>query len=157
MPLLVRTWNVFQGQTNPPGRNDCLPEIARLATADSPDVVFIQELPVWGLPRLSRWSGMQVYAAVAVRPLLRPLARAERLVRSLATKSSPNSRVGQLLRVSVVGQANATLLAPDIRVLERRTTRLNPRSVRSGQGRTLGLGVGDRLKWAKERRICLSL
>jgi endonuclease/exonuclease/phosphatase family metal-dependent hydrolase len=41
-----------------------------LITHDRPDVVCLQELPVWALPRLERWSGMWATSAVARRPLL---------------------------------------------------------------------------------------
>jgi endonuclease/exonuclease/phosphatase family metal-dependent hydrolase len=35
---------------------------------DGPDVVCLQELPLWGLSRLEHWSAMQVFPAVARRP-----------------------------------------------------------------------------------------
>jgi endonuclease/exonuclease/phosphatase family metal-dependent hydrolase len=41
-----------------------------LVTADRPDVVCLQELPVWALGHLESWSGMHAYTAVARRPLL---------------------------------------------------------------------------------------
>ena len=40
-----------------------------LVTRDRPDVVCLQELPVWALPHLERWSGMHASSAVARRPL----------------------------------------------------------------------------------------
>ena len=57
MELLVRTWNVFHGRTDPPGRRGYLREMVELATADRPDVLCLQEVPVWGLLRLGEWSG----------------------------------------------------------------------------------------------------
>jgi endonuclease/exonuclease/phosphatase family metal-dependent hydrolase len=42
--------------------------MADVVTEDEPDVVCLQELPLWGLSRLERWSGMQVFPAVARRP-----------------------------------------------------------------------------------------
>jgi len=41
-----------------------------LVTRDRPDVVCLQELPVWALPHLKSWSGMHATTAVARRPLL---------------------------------------------------------------------------------------
>src|SRR5579884_4202742 len=44
--------------------------MVELVTSDRPDVVCLQELDVWALSHLERWSGMQVAGAVARRPLL---------------------------------------------------------------------------------------
>jgi endonuclease/exonuclease/phosphatase family metal-dependent hydrolase len=68
--MLVRTWNLFHGKPSPPGRQAFLRQMIELVTADVPDVVCLQELPVWALPHLESWSGMHAYTAVARRPLL---------------------------------------------------------------------------------------
>lgn len=68
--MLVRTWNLFHGKPSPPGRLAFLEQMIGLATQDGPDVVCLQELPVWALPHLERWSGMHASTAVARRPLL---------------------------------------------------------------------------------------
>ena len=47
-----------------------------LVTSDRPDVVCLQELPVWALDQLESWSGMHAFTAVARRPLLPIGARA---------------------------------------------------------------------------------
>jgi len=47
-----------------------------LITQDRPDVVCLQELPVWALRHLERWSGMHANSAVARRPRLPVGARA---------------------------------------------------------------------------------
>jgi len=47
----------------------------RLISLDAPDVVALQEVPLWALGRLERWSGMRALWAVAVPSLLGPLAR----------------------------------------------------------------------------------
>ena len=39
MPLVVRTWNLFHGNTVPPGRRAFLEEMVRLVTADGPEVL----------------------------------------------------------------------------------------------------------------------
>lgn len=68
--MLVRTWNLFHGKPSPPGRRAFLPQMVELVTRDRPDVVCLQELPVWALPHLERWSGMHASGAVARRPSL---------------------------------------------------------------------------------------
>ena len=70
MPLLVRTWNVFHGNASPPERASFLKEMVELATADRPDVLCLQELPVWALEWLDEWSGMPSVGVVARRSLL---------------------------------------------------------------------------------------
>ena len=47
-----------------------------LVTRDGPDVVCLQELPVWALRHLESWSGMHATTAIARRPLLPVGARA---------------------------------------------------------------------------------
>src|SRR6185436_15112051 len=53
------------------GRRAYLRQMIELVTRDRPDVVCLQELPVWSLSRLAAWSGMHAVGAVARRPLLR--------------------------------------------------------------------------------------
>jgi endonuclease/exonuclease/phosphatase family metal-dependent hydrolase len=71
--------------------------MVELVTRDGPDVVCLQELPVWALRHLERWSGMHASGAVARRPLLPFGARA---VTSLHHG---------LLRSAVTGEADAIL------------------------------------------------
>jgi endonuclease/exonuclease/phosphatase family metal-dependent hydrolase len=73
--VLVRTWNLFHGNAAPPERRAFLREMVELVTSDEPDVVCLQEIPVWAMPLLHRWSGMHATHAVARRPRL-PGARA---------------------------------------------------------------------------------
>src|SRR5262245_23867208 len=68
--MLVRTWNLFHGNASPPERRAFLREMIELVTRDRPDIVCLQELPVWALRHLERWSGMHATGAVARRPLL---------------------------------------------------------------------------------------
>ncbi|HEX6662796.1 MAG TPA: endonuclease/exonuclease/phosphatase family protein [Gaiellaceae bacterium] len=146
--LLVRTWNLFHGNAVPPERVAFLAEMVRLATADRPDVLCLQELPVWALERLEGWSRMIAVTAVASRPMLGPLpGNAE--VGRLVTKIDHG-----LFRSAFTGQANAVLLAPALQVLERREVVLNPYGFRRVQARRLGLAIVPRLVWSKERRMC---
>src|SRR5438309_10676692 len=68
--LLVRTWNLFHGNTLPPGRRAFLEEMVRLASTDRPDVLCLQELPLWAHGKLAGWSAMTAVADVAQRPML---------------------------------------------------------------------------------------
>jgi endonuclease/exonuclease/phosphatase family metal-dependent hydrolase len=68
--MLVRTWNLFHGKPSPPGRRAFLRQMIELVTSDRPDVVCLQELPVWALGQLESWSGMHAATAVARPPLV---------------------------------------------------------------------------------------
>jgi endonuclease/exonuclease/phosphatase family metal-dependent hydrolase len=144
LALLVRTWNVFHGNAKPPERRGFLEQMVKLATADRPDVLCLQEVPVWALGRLEAWSGMRAFGAVAARPLLGS-AELGRVLTDL--------HLG-LMRSACTGQANAILLAPELRPLGTDSIVLNPRSFRRAQARALELDWRVRLAWAKERRVC---
>ena len=147
-PLVVRTWNVFHGNTVPPERRGHLAEMVRRITGDRPDVVCLQEVPAWAIDRLGEWSGMQVFAEVAAWPRLGPFpstAAAGRAITSLHHG---------LLRSAFAGQANATLVAPRLRRLGEAACVLNPRWFRQRQARWLKLPLLARLAWARERRVC---
>jgi endonuclease/exonuclease/phosphatase family metal-dependent hydrolase len=144
LALLVRTWNVFHGMTEPPERRGYLEEAVRLATGDSPDVLCLQELPVWSLPRLEAWSGMRAFGAVARRPLLGS-AELGRVITQLNQG---------LFRSAFTGQANAILLQPELRPLAADSIVLNPRGFRRRLEGELDLDPIVRRRWAKERRVC---
>jgi endonuclease/exonuclease/phosphatase family metal-dependent hydrolase len=95
--MLVRTWNLFHGNASPPGRSAFLRQMIDLVTRDRPDVICLQELPVWALRHLERWSGMHATGAVARRPLLRLGAREVTALHH------------GLLRSAVTGEADAIL------------------------------------------------
>jgi len=146
--VLVRTWNLFHGNTVPPGRKAFLEEMVRLASADRPDVLCLQELPLWALPELGRWSGMTAVTDVAQRPTLGPLPSTAGVGRVLTEIHHG------LLRSAFTGQGNAILLGPRLQVLEHRHVVLNPFTFRRYQARRFGLGTVARLVWGKERRVC---
>jgi endonuclease/exonuclease/phosphatase family metal-dependent hydrolase len=144
LPLLVRTWNVFHGNAVPPERRAFLEDMVRLASSDAPDVLCLQELPVWSLPRLQDWTGMRAFGAVAARPLLGS-ARLGGAITELHHG---------LLRSALTGQANAILLGHSLRPLGSDSIVLNPRGFRRAKARELGLEPRVRLAWAKEGRVC---
>ena len=144
MSLLVRTWNVFHGNTSPPERRGYLEEMVQLASEDGPDVLCLQELPVWALQRIDDWSGMRSFGAVAARPLL---GSAE-LGRAITELNHG------LFRSAFTGQANAILIRTELRPLATDSIVLNPPGFRRRVARELGLDTKLRLSWAKERRVC---
>ena len=99
MMLLVRTWNVFHGNASPPRRAGFLRRMVELATSDDPDVLCLQEVPVWALRRLGSWSGMTSIGAVA-RPAARPGA-----ISTWVTGLNQG-----FFRSGLAGQANAVLV-----------------------------------------------
>jgi endonuclease/exonuclease/phosphatase family metal-dependent hydrolase len=145
--VLVRSWNLFHGNTKPPQPAAFLEEMLHLATADGPDVLCLQEVPVWALPHLEGWSGMQAVGDVAARPMLGPLPGTAALGKALTDLDHG------LFRSAFSGQANAILVRKDLHLLARRVETLNPRRLRAAQARLLGLDWIARLAWGKERRI----
>jgi endonuclease/exonuclease/phosphatase family metal-dependent hydrolase len=145
--LLVRTWNLFRGNTKPAGRKTFLEEMVRLAVSDAPAIVCLQELPVWALVRLRAWSGMSAVTDVAKRPLPFTAELGHVL-------SDLDARV---FRTAVTGQANAVLVARDLPVLEHRRLVLNPFRFRRAQAHRLRLSRAEQFYWAKERRVCQAL
>jgi endonuclease/exonuclease/phosphatase family metal-dependent hydrolase len=146
--VLVRTWNVFHGNSVPPQRRAFLEEMVRLITRDRPDIVCLQELPLWSLARLPEWSGMTAIGDVAQRAWLGPIPSTPELGRRITSLNHG------LFRSAFAGQGNAILLAPGLRVVERHVVVLNSRCFRRAQAEWLGLGRLARLAWARERRVC---
>jgi len=142
--VLVRSWNLFHGNTIPPQRRSFLDEMVRLATADDPDVLCLQEVPAWAL------GGFTV-GDVAARPSVGPVPITAQLGRRLTELNHG------LLRSAFAGQGNAMVVSPRLRVLAHETLTLNARRFRTAQARALGLGAVARLGWAKERRIVQAL
>jgi endonuclease/exonuclease/phosphatase family metal-dependent hydrolase len=146
--LLVRTWNVFHGNAQPPERAAYLEQMVRLAVHDEPAVVCLQELPVWSLRDLERWSGRAAVADVAVRPLLGSFPPALDLERAITDLNHA------LLRSAVTGQANALLVASHLRITDHRCLVLNPLTFRRQEARRLGLTAFAVASWGKNRRVC---
>ena len=124
MALLVRSWNVFHGRTYPSGRRAHLEQAVALAIRDDPDVLCLQELPLWSLRQLESWSGMTVFSA-------RTRHRLGRLGRR------PTDVHHGVLRSALTGQANAILVAKRLPVLDHRRRVLSGRLV----------------EWPRERRV----
>lgn len=107
----MRSWNLFHGNTLPPGRRAYLREMVELVTADRPDVVCLQEVPAWALGRLGRWAGMTEVPALARRASAGPFPIPRIFGRAL---TAPNHG---LIRSAFAGQGNSVLLARSLRVV----------------------------------------
>ncbi len=121
--------------------------MVRLATADRPDVLCLQELPGWVSGELADWSGMRAYTDVAQVPRAGPLPIPVELGRGITSLHHG------VLRSAFAGQANGILLREGAEVLGRDRLILNSRDFREAQSRWLSLPLVARLAWAKERRI----
>ena len=146
--MLLRSWNVFHGNSVPPQRRAFLEEMVQLVTEDGPDLVCLQELPLWSLPLLDDWSGMAAISDVAHRARIGPVPSSAELGRRITSVNHG------LFRSLFTGQANAILLSEGVRVLERHLVVLNPRRYRRAQAEWLRLGAFARLAWGRERRVC---
>lgn len=158
MPLLARTWNLFHGNAVPPERRAFLRELVELLTADGPDIVCLQEVPVWAVTHLGTWSGMQAIAAVARRPWL-----LGRWVTELHHG---------ILRSAFTGEADAILVKRDLQLGERREAVVSSSGLRRiAHGVRFGDGLfvanfhigGDEEQWrrvvefvAGEERVVLA-
>jgi endonuclease/exonuclease/phosphatase family metal-dependent hydrolase len=137
--VVVRSWNLFHGNTFPPGRRAYLREMVALATADRPDVVCFQEVPGWALGRLGAWAGMTEVPAVTKRPRVGPLPVHAAVGRGL---TAPHHG---LIRSAFAGQGNSILVAPELRVVSGEAIVLNPaRERRVAQRVELELPDGGR-------------
>jgi endonuclease/exonuclease/phosphatase family metal-dependent hydrolase len=147
--VVVRTWNLFHGNTFPPGRKRYVEEMVRLVTAGEPDAVCLQEVPPWALARLASWSGMEVFGAVPARPMVGPVPVTAEVGRRL-TDLNPG-----LFRSAFEGQANAILVRR--KITARHVCTLNPFGFRFRTARRLGLGLVPELAWGKERRQAIAV
>jgi endonuclease/exonuclease/phosphatase family metal-dependent hydrolase len=131
LSLLVRTWNLYHGRTYPKTQRTYLERMVRLVSLDAPDIVALQEVPLWALGRLERWSGMQAIWAVTVPSLLGPVAR-------VVTDIDPVR-----VRFTLAGQANALLLNPRFVVLDHKVLVMNP-----------DVSTWDWVLHGHQRRVC---
>ncbi|MGH3022167.1 MAG: endonuclease/exonuclease/phosphatase family protein [Gaiellaceae bacterium] len=134
MRLLVRSWNLYHGRTHPESDRLHLEQMVRLVTADAPDVVALQEVPMWAVRRLEAWSGMSCSWAMTMPARLGPLARR-------VTATDPRR-----FRGSLTGQANALLVNPHFEQGRHRRVAINP-----------DLSRTDWLLRKGERRVCHAL
>jgi endonuclease/exonuclease/phosphatase family metal-dependent hydrolase len=133
--VLIRSWNLFHGNTSPPQRRGFLNEMIERATADGPDVLCVQEVPAWALDRFT-------VGDVASRP---PLGADAGRVLTAAHHGR--------MRGGVAGQGVGIWLADPSQLTQHHVHTLNPRAYRARRARVLGLDRAARWTWAKEARI----
>ena len=100
--MIVRTWNIFHGNTVPPGRRRYVEEMIRLVTKDGPDVVCLQEVPPWAFDPIAEWSGgaaICVLAREANAILVAPDHRI--LSRHVVTLNTPRFRLREARRLGL--------------------------------------------------------
>jgi endonuclease/exonuclease/phosphatase family metal-dependent hydrolase len=146
--VLIRSWNLFHGNTLPAGRRRYVEEMVRRVT-EGADAVGLQEVPPWALERLGEWSGMQVFGQVAARPSIGPIPVTAQLGRYL-TDHHPG-----FFRSAFEGQANAILVRRTITA--RHVITLNPVGFRFRAARRLGLPLVSELAWGRERRQAIAV
>jgi len=145
--VIVRTWNLFHGNTSPPGRKAHLRAMVELITADRPDVVCLQEIPAWALPHVGTWAGMQSVWARARRSSLGPIPVAAALGRGLTAPHHGITRSG------FAGQGNAILFPTEATIREDKSITLNTNPFCEERGRLFGLTPKQMVAWEKERRV----
>ncbi len=135
--LQIRTWNIAHGRDVPPDREHghlhrkLLDEMAALMVEQSPDIVLLQEVPVWAAEHLRRATGMGVTMAPAYGahvPFLHvplPLALGAAIGRALP----------DLVRTQIEGQANAVLYGEDLLLVSARRVQINQRQRLRGEPR----------------------
>src|SRR5512132_3700435 len=131
MSFLVRTWNLYHGRTSPKTERMYLERMVRLISLDAPHAVALQEVPLWALGSLERWSGMQASWAVTVPTFLGPVAR-------WVTNLDPVR-----MRFTVAGQANVVLLNPHFEVTGHDVYVMNPQ-----------VSPWDVFLGGRQRRVC---
>lgn len=146
--MLVRTWNLFHGNTMPPRRNAYLREMVELITADRPDVVCLQEIPAWALGRVGGWARMRAVSVRARGAKLGPLPIPVTLGRALTAIHHGR------LRSAFAGQGNAVLVPADATIRAVKTITLNTNVFCEERGGRLGLSPKQMRRWEKERRVC---
>lgn len=140
--MVVRTWNLFNGNTSPPGRRAYLREMIELAVADGPGIVCLQEVPAWALDLVGTWAGMR---GIGDRTRRARLPVVGRHVTSLHSGS---------FRSGLSGQGNAILVPREATLREHKIVTLNTNPFCEEQGARLGLDAKTMRWWERERRIC---
>ena len=129
MRLLTRTWNLAHGRTEPETGTTWLEEMVRLVAAQDPNVVCLQEVPVWALSSLGDWSSMRSVGAIAVP------SRGGSLGRWLT------SLLPLVFRSALTGQANAIHVRQEhAETTPGATIELNGRDFQRTVAATAGLG-----------------
>jgi len=134
----LRTWNIAHGVDVPPDggghahvRRKLLREMATLMSEDRPDVIVLQEVPVWAGPLLREHTGM----GVTLAPCYGAHIPFVHVPLPLAVGAAVGNALPDLVRTQVEGQANALLYGPDLLLVSARRALLNERQRLHGEPR----------------------
>ncbi|HEX5558348.1 MAG TPA: endonuclease/exonuclease/phosphatase family protein [Gaiellales bacterium] len=135
--LLIRTWNIAHGRDVPPGpdhahvRRKLLREMARVMVEDEPDIVLLQEVPVWAADLLREHTGMGVTLAASYGAHI-PFVH---VPLPLPVGAAVGRALPDLVRTQVEGQAQAILYGPALLLVSARRVQLNERTRLRGEPR----------------------
>ena len=135
--LLIRTWNIAHGRDVPPGaehghvRRKLLREMAQVMIEDDPDVVLLQEVPVWAADLLREHTGM----GVTLAPTYGAHIPFVHVPLPLAVGAAVGRALPDLVRTQVEGQAQALLYGPALLLVSARRVQLNERTRLRGEPR----------------------
>src|SRR5436190_1945388 len=135
--LLVRTWNIAHGRDVPPGpgyghaRRKLLDEMCAVMVEDQPDVVLLQEVPVWAGSLLHEKTGMGVTLAHAYGAHV-PFVH---VPLPLAAGAALGKALPDFVRTQFEGQGQALLYSPGLLLVSARRVQLNERRRLRGEPR----------------------
>jgi endonuclease/exonuclease/phosphatase family metal-dependent hydrolase len=135
--LLVRTWNIAHGRDFPPDaghaqlRRKLLREMAAVMIEDDPDLVLLQEVPVWAGDVLREHTGM----GVTLVPTYGAHIPFVHVPLPLAVGAAVGKALPDLVRTQVEGQAQALLYGPALLLVSARRVQLNERTRLRGEPR----------------------
>ena len=137
--LLVRSWNIAHGRDIPPRERDGyghvrrkhLGRMAELMARDRPDLVLLQEVPVWAGPLLHEHSRM----GYTLAPCYGAHVPFVHLPLPLAVGAAVGRALPDVVRSQVEGQANAVLYSDELLLVSARRAQLNDRHRLRGEPR----------------------
>jgi len=142
LTLQVRTWNTAHGRDMPPPgdshrhvRRKHLGEMALMMTEEHPDVILLQEVPVWAGDLLREATGMGITVAPAYGAHI-PFAH---VPLPLAVGATLGRALPDLVKTQIEGQANALLYGPELLLVSARRVQINDRRRFRGEPRVVQL------------------
>jgi endonuclease/exonuclease/phosphatase family metal-dependent hydrolase len=142
LTLQVRTWNIAHGRDVPPAgdshrhvRRKHLREMANMMTEEHPDVILLQEVPVWAGDLLREATGM----GITVAPVYGAHVPFVHVPLPLAVGASLGRALPDLVRTQLEGQANALLYGPELLLVSARRVQINEHQRFRGEPRVVQL------------------
>ncbi len=117
--MLILSWNLFHGRSQPPAGRSLLGEFQELLAAWEWDVALLQEVPPWWPAQLARAAGAEQRAAMTSRNSLLALRRAVAARRPDLIKSNGGGCNAVLVRARIDSHRDLRLrLWPERRVAQ---------------------------------------